>query len=267
MPKVRSKSSKVGHSDKKLGPMFGGCSEEEIRSRTLPQLIRPNLDLLFVGINPGLYSAYRGHYYSKKGNYFWPCLVQSNLVPPNFGPENDQDCLKLKTSIGFTDIVSRCTRAQSELTNEEFDEGVKTLRAKLLKYNPMVVVFNGKQIFARFVGRKMKDVQCGVQDYRLEGCFSVFYMMSNTSPLNAHYPSVQSRMFYYDEIKTLLARQRLSPYWPTESDTESCKTKRVSAVHVPVGLGAPSEDGDTRALTQRDDDVVTHIGSDLTGIS
>ena len=218
MPKVSSKSAKVRSSPKKLGPIFGGCSEEEIRSRTLPELIRPNLSLLFVGINPGLYSAYKGHYYSKKGNHFWPCLAQSVLVPSHFGPENDQDCLSLGTSIGFTDIVSRCTRAQSELKDEEFDEGVRKLRVKLIKYNPMVVVFNGKQIFCRFVGEKMKEVKSGRQSYKLEGCFSVFYMMTNTSPLNAHFPTVQSRMFYYEEIKSLLAEQRVSPYWGTNSE-------------------------------------------------
>ena len=155
-----------------------------------------NLSLLFVGINPGLYSAYKGHYYSKKGNHLWPCLVQSGLVPPHFTPEHDQECGKLDTSIGFTDIVSRCTRAQSEITRAEFDEGVRRLRVKLVRYNPSVVVFNGKQIWARFVGKKMKDVKCGVQSYKLEGCHSVFYMMTNTSPLNAHFPTVQSRMFY-----------------------------------------------------------------------
>ena len=227
MPKIRSKSSKVGTHLKKLGPAFGCCSEEDIRSRTLPELIRPNLSLLFVGINPGLFSAYKGHYYSKKGNHFWPCLVQSQLVPPHFGPENDQDCAGLETSIGFTDIVSRCTRSQSEITDEEFDEGVRKLRAKLIKYNPMVVVFNGKQIFSRFVGMKMKEVQCGVQNYRLEGCYSVFYMMTNTSPLNAHFPTVQSRMFYFDEIKSLLARQRVSPYWQTDS-TKVCTKAPVT---------------------------------------
>lgn len=219
MPKFRSKSKSQQSYLKKLGPMFGGCSEEEIRSRTLPQLIKPNLSLLFVGINPGLYSAYKGHYYSKKGNYFWPCLVQANLVPSHFGPENDQDCLGLEQSIGFTDIVSRCTRAQSELRDEEFDEGAEKLRAKLLKYNPMVVVFNGKQIYARFVGKKLKDVECGRQSYRLPGCHSVFYTMSNTSPLNAHFPNVQSRIFFYDEIKALIAEQKVSPYWPSDNTT------------------------------------------------
>ena len=93
--------------------------------------------------------------------------------------------------------MSRCTRAQSEITRAEFDEGVRRLRVKLVRYNPSVVVFNGKQIWARFVGKKMKDVKCGVQSYKLEGCHSVFYMMTNTSPLNAHFPTVQSGMFYF----------------------------------------------------------------------
>ena len=231
MPKDTSKVRRqrklkkpVPKSDK-LGPMFGGCSEQEVRQKTLPDLIKPHLQILFVGINPGLYSAFRGHYYSKKGNHFWPCLTLSGLVPAHFGPDNDQNCLDL--GIGFTDIVSRCTRSQSELPDAEIAVGAEKLREKIAACNPMLTVFNGKGIYAKFVGKKLKDISCGVQTLVLDECVSKFYVMTSSSPLNAHFPTAESRMFYYDEIKALLLDLRKSPYFiadPSKSH-KSCKTQ------------------------------------------
>jgi hypothetical protein len=33
--------------------------------RTLPDHLRPGLDLVFVGINPGLYSVQRGYHFAR----------------------------------------------------------------------------------------------------------------------------------------------------------------------------------------------------------
>ena len=189
------------------------------RLKTLPDLTGPNLSILFVGINPGLLSAHKGHYYSKKGNHFWPCLARSGLVPVHFGPENDTECLE--HSVGLTDIVQRCTRAQTEITRDEFDEGAGRLREKLKRLNPMCVVFNGKQIYANFRAVRLKDVKCGVQDYQLEGCVSRFYVMTNSSALNAHFPTADSRMFYYEEIKSLVGKLKKSPYFQAVKEQEN----------------------------------------------
>ena len=43
---------------------FNGMSEEEVLKRGLPDHLRPNLDIVFVGINPGLAAAYTGKYYT-----------------------------------------------------------------------------------------------------------------------------------------------------------------------------------------------------------
>src|SRR5258708_13598072 len=46
---------------------------------TLPDLLRGGLDLVFVGINPGLYSARQGHYFARSTNRFWPAFTSSRL--------------------------------------------------------------------------------------------------------------------------------------------------------------------------------------------
>ena len=50
------------------------------------------VDILFVGINPGLMSAFRGHHYAGPGNHFWPCMVGAGLVPDGYDYRRDVDC-------------------------------------------------------------------------------------------------------------------------------------------------------------------------------
>lgn len=85
---TKSKAKKPKTLDPKK---FGGMSEEEVMKLTLPDHLKPNLDIIFVsryfnislylsifkiqiGINPGLYSAYIGHHYSNANNHFCKCM-------------------------------------------------------------------------------------------------------------------------------------------------------------------------------------------------
>ncbi|MFI5077604.1 MAG: uracil-DNA glycosylase family protein, partial [Vicinamibacteria bacterium] len=46
-----------------------------VPGRTLRDVIAPDLDVLFCGINPGLYSAATGWHFARGGNRFWPALA------------------------------------------------------------------------------------------------------------------------------------------------------------------------------------------------
>ena len=59
---------------------FNGMSEEEVAKKTLPDYLKPGLDIVFIGINPSMTSAYTGRYYSGPGNHFWKALYLSGLV-------------------------------------------------------------------------------------------------------------------------------------------------------------------------------------------
>ena len=48
---------------------------------TVPDIIAPNLDVLFCGINPSVYSAVVGHHFARPGNRFWPTLHTSGFTP------------------------------------------------------------------------------------------------------------------------------------------------------------------------------------------
>ena len=83
------------------------------RVRTLPDLLRPGLDLVFVGINPGARSAQLGHYYGHRGNAFWRVLSASALVDGEVGPTDDRLLLD-GCGIGFTDVELRASASAFE---------------------------------------------------------------------------------------------------------------------------------------------------------
>src|SRR5690348_14259953 len=99
---------------------------EGISQPLLPDYLQPGLQLVFVGINPSVYSAERGHYFARSTNRFWPAFSRSRLSLPvrqalgreRLGPEDDS--LLPRFGIGFTDVVKRPTRNISLLGRDDF---------------------------------------------------------------------------------------------------------------------------------------------------
>ncbi|MCK9520251.1 MAG: mismatch-specific DNA-glycosylase, partial [Dehalococcoidia bacterium] len=118
-------------------------------NRALPLLLRPGLRLVFIGFNPGLESARRGHYYAFRGNVFWKQLNESGLVPRQVRFEDDR-LLMDEAGIGFTDLCLRATRRADHLSRPEIVEGSARLHAELLEHQPRIAVFSGKGIYQLF---------------------------------------------------------------------------------------------------------------------
>ena len=74
----------------------------------LPPIVGPNLQVLFVGINPSLRSAEVGHHFARPGNRFWPTLHAAGFTPRRLAPE--EDGLLPSFGIGVTNIAERPTR-------------------------------------------------------------------------------------------------------------------------------------------------------------
>jgi TDG/mug DNA glycosylase family protein len=81
---------------------------------TIPDVIRPGSAVLFVGINPGLYSAAVGHHFARPGNRFWPALHEAGFTPRLLRPQQDVELPAW--GLGITNLVSRATTAASELS-------------------------------------------------------------------------------------------------------------------------------------------------------
>ena len=54
--------------------------------KSLRDVIAPGLDVLFCGINPGLYSAATGCHFARPGNRFWPALHTSGFTTRRLQP-------------------------------------------------------------------------------------------------------------------------------------------------------------------------------------
>ncbi|XP_005111670.1 uncharacterized protein LOC101858755 [Aplysia californica] len=184
---------------KKKRDRFNGMPEEEVLQRLLPDRLAHNLDIIIIGINPGLFAAYVGHHYAGPGNHFWKCLYLSGLIPE---PMNAYDDFKLLDfGIGFTNICARTTRGSSDLKRVEIKEGAEILKRKILEYKPKIAVFNGKGIYEVFSGNK--NFHIGKQPDKLERSDTVFYVMPSSSARCAQLPRALDKVPFYLGLKKL----------------------------------------------------------------
>src|SRR2546430_4700270 len=85
--------------------------------RTVRDVIAPSLRVLFVGINPGLYTAAVGHHFARPGNRFWKALYAAGFTDRLLSPFDERELLD--RGVGITNLVGRATAAASELTGDE----------------------------------------------------------------------------------------------------------------------------------------------------
>jgi thymine-DNA glycosylase len=163
--------------------------------------LRPGLDLLFVGINPGLRSESAGHHYAGPGNHFWPLLFESGIVPEPLTFADDARVLEY--NIGLTNLVQRSSRSMDDLTPTEMRKGAERLRKKLRTYRPKIVCFNGKRIYEVFVGRRC---DFGLQPEKYAG--AELYVMPSTSARTQTFPRATDKLPFFRELKKLLDSAR-----------------------------------------------------------
>jgi TDG/mug DNA glycosylase family protein len=149
--------------------------------KSLPDVIAPGLDVLFVGINPGLYSAAIQRHFGRPGNRFWPALFASGFTPRLLSPFEEQELLPLR--LGVTNIAHRATARADELTDEELLAGGKELRRKARRYRPRFLAFLG--VTAYRTAFQIRQATLGRQEQRIAE--SVAWVLPSPSGLNAHY--------------------------------------------------------------------------------
>ncbi|XP_026839115.1 uncharacterized protein LOC6555861 isoform X2 [Drosophila erecta] len=183
--------------ERKKHDRFNGMSEEEVIKRTIPDHLCDNLDIVIVGINPGLFAAYKGHHYAGPGNHFWKCLYLAGLTQEQMSA--DEDHLLIKQGIGFTNMVARATKGSADLTRKEIKEGSRILLEKLQRFRPKVAVFNGKLIFEVFSGKK--EFHFGRQPDRVDGTDTFIWVMPSSSARCAQLPRAADKVPFYAALK------------------------------------------------------------------
>jgi len=173
---------------------------------TLADLLRDELEVVFIGINPSLYSVAQGHYFARKTNRFWPAFSRSILSEPArraLGAdrlEPSHDAILLDFGIGFTDVVKRPTARADELSPEEYAAGARDLVAKLETFQPRIACFHGMMGYRPFIlghAPMSPRPQLGEQPVNIGQ--TRLFVIPNPSPANAH-ASPAEQTEWYDRL-------------------------------------------------------------------
>jgi TDG/mug DNA glycosylase family protein len=149
--------------------------------RTIPDVLAPELSVLFVGINPGLYSGATGHHFARPGNRFWKALHLGGFTDRVWEPADDR--LLPTVGLGVTNLVARTTRAASDLSPEELRAGADRLERLARRFRPSVVAVLG--IGAYRTAFRAPAASIGPQAARVGP--SALWVLPNPSGLNAHH--------------------------------------------------------------------------------
>ncbi len=165
---------------------FTRAELESYRGAEVPDLLGPGLRLLFVGINPGLWTAATRTHFAHPVNRFYPALLRAGILDGPISPSDrmtdaDRDDL-VSRGIGITNLVRRATAKASELTAAELRAGGLELRTLVRSQAPRVVAIAGITAYRSAFGRR--DAVVGRQPEPFEG--AVLWVVPNPSGLNAH---------------------------------------------------------------------------------
>ena len=147
----------------------------------MPDLIAPDLRILFCGINPGLYSGATRLHFARPGNRFWPVLHAAGFTDRLLHPSERFELLE--RGYGITAIVRRATATAAELGDEEYRAGRIALERKIRKYKPRWLALLG--VGAYRAGFERPKAKIGRQEEMIES--TGIWVLPNPSGLNANH--------------------------------------------------------------------------------
>ena len=165
---------------------FSRAELESFRGAAVPDLVGPELKLLFVGINPGLWTAATQTHFAHPGNRFYPALRLAGIIDRSLdraeGMTDDDRHYLVGRGIGITNLVNRATIRADELTAAELREGAARLEQLVEAHHPPVVAVAGVTAYRTAFGRPR--ARLGRQPTELVS--AQLWVVPNPSGLNAH---------------------------------------------------------------------------------
>jgi TDG/mug DNA glycosylase family protein len=147
----------------------------------IPDLVGPDLRVLFCGINPGRLSGETGLHFARKGNRFWKLLEGGGFTDRILLPS--EQLVLPSLGVGITNLVERVTAAASELNNEELRAGAQRLEDKVLRLRPRFIAVLGVQAYRTAFRRPQAAL--GAQGETLGE--TRLWLLPNPSGLQARY--------------------------------------------------------------------------------
>ncbi len=160
-------------------------------SHLVPDVLVPNLKIVFCGTAMGRKSAEQKAYYANPGNFFWRTLHSTGLTPDLIKP---QDYLRLLDhGLGATDLSKVHYGNDAELPADALN--VEALKQKIERFRPRILAFTSKTGASAFLGRPTSTIPLGFQPETV----------GDTRLCVLPSPSGQARIFWDPQVWQALA--------------------------------------------------------------
>jgi len=147
----------------------------------IPDVLGPDLRVLFCGINPGRVSAAARAHFANPRNDFWRLLHAAGFTRRLLTPEEQFDLLQ--DGIGVTNAAPRTTPGSGDLRKADFAGAAERLEELAASLKPAWIGFVGKEAYRGAFGERPR---LGEQERRLAG--TRLFVLPSTSPANAAVP-------------------------------------------------------------------------------
>ena len=165
---------------------------EAFRGDEVPDLVGPGLKLLFVGINPGLWTAAVQTHFAHPTNRFYPALAAAGITEHEIdrvtGMTDADRAHLVARGVGITNLVPRATARASELSREELRKGGERLLRFAAEHRPRVVAIAGVTAYRDAFGERGAALgrQPDTLDSAAQWSGAALWVVPNPSGLNAH---------------------------------------------------------------------------------
>ncbi|HEY7562206.1 MAG TPA: mismatch-specific DNA-glycosylase [Gaiellaceae bacterium] len=159
---------------------------------SVPDVLAPDLRVVFCGINPGRWSAAAAAHFANPRNDFWRLLFDAGFTPRLYEPAEQHELPAL--GLGLTNAAYRTTPGSGDLRRADFEGSAERLDAIARELRPAWIAFVGKEAYR---GTFNERPELGLQERRLGD--TQLFVLPSTSPANAAVP-YDERLRWFDEL-------------------------------------------------------------------
>jgi double-stranded uracil-DNA glycosylase len=157
----------------------------------IPDVLAPDLRVLFCGINPGRVSAAARAHFANPRNDFWRLLHAAGFIPRLLEPQEQFELLGY--DIGVTNAANRTTPGSGDLRKADFAGAAERLEQIARELTPKWIGFVGKEAYRGAFGERP---ELGVQERRLAE--TQLFVLPSTSPANAAVPWAERERWFQE---------------------------------------------------------------------
>lgn len=166
-----------------------------VELKPLPDIVKKNLKILFIGTSPGFRSATIGHYFAGRSNIFWKLLYQAGLTPVFL--KTEQDHKMIHYGYGLTDIVKQPSKSVSDIKQKYTINSARRVNRLLNNFNPKIAAFVGKAGFRIYTQDNYSKLEYGFQ-YTYRG--TRIYLLPSTSGQSYADTSFDEKLEWYQSL-------------------------------------------------------------------